>query len=68
MKSTNGADLGMLGGQRLELRQRLGELQVRAVEDAVGLADVADLLVGEAAALQALGVDARAGLPGCPPP
>ena len=56
MKSTNGADLGVLFGARLELCQCLGEFQVRAVEDAVGVTDVADLLLAEAAPLQALRV------------
>src|SRR6202034_2867317 len=52
------ADLGTLGGHRQQLRQRLCELELRAVENAVRLADVLDLLVGEAAAPQTLGVHA----------
>jgi len=40
-----GANLGVLRGERRKALERLGELQLRAVEDAVGLADVADLLL-----------------------
>src|SRR5215469_1364085 len=52
-----GADLGVLCRLRLEPRQSLRKLQVRAVQHAVGFPDVADLLLAEAAALQPFGVD-----------
>src|SRR6516165_870000 len=52
------ADLGPLRGERGETLERVRQLQIRAIEDAVGLADVADLLFAEAAPLEALGVDA----------
>src|SRR6185437_785815 len=51
------AQLGPLRGRWLEPRERLAELQVAAIDQAVGLTDAADLLLREPAALQALGVD-----------
>ena len=47
-------DLGLLGDERRELGDRLVELQRLAVDDAIRLANVADLLGREVAALRAL--------------
>ena len=45
MKSTKGRTLGCWPGElRQQLLHGLGELQVGAIQDAVGIADVADLL------------------------
>ena len=59
------SDFGVRLRQLLQARDRLGELQLRAVQDAVGVADVADLLLAEAATLEAFGVDGVRHAPGC---
>src|SRR5580658_1004765 len=51
------ADLRLHRRERLEAHERLGETQIRAIKDAVSLADVADLLLAETAPLEALGID-----------
>src|SRR6185437_10938543 len=51
------AQLRPLRGRWLEPRERLAELQVAAIDQTVGLADAADLLLGEPPSLEALGVD-----------
>src|SRR6185437_10683744 len=51
------AQLRPLRGRWLEPRERLAELQIAAINQAVGLADAADLLLGEPPAFEALGVD-----------
>ena len=45
MKSTNGRISGWDSAAALELLERLCELEARAVQHAVGAADVADLLL-----------------------
>src|SRR4029434_8387869 len=53
----DGLDLGLLFRERLELPRGVDELEPRPIQHAEGVADVADMLRREAAALQPLGVD-----------
>ncbi len=57
---------GMLAGQLAELHDGIGKLQLRAVQDAIRRAQVADLFGREAAPLEAFGVDRVADRPDCP--
>src|ERR1700733_1115615 len=50
------AQFGLRFGEGAELLHRFRELQLGAVEDAIGVADISDLHLVEPAALQALGV------------
>src|SRR5579883_2524755 len=51
------AQLRPLCGRWLEPLESLAELQIAAIDDAVGLADAADLLLRESPALEALRID-----------
>ena len=57
MKSTKIFSSGCVGDARLQLRHRIGELEVRAIQHAIGVLEIADLLGREAAALQPFRVD-----------
>src|SRR5271156_2197372 len=50
------AQFGLRFGEGAELLHRFRELQLGAIEDAIGVADISDLHLLEPAALQALGV------------
>ena len=56
MKSTNARISGCVSPRALSFLHGFRELQLGAIEDAVGVADITDLLFREAAALEALRV------------
>ena len=57
MKSTKILSSGWVAARVLKLRDRIGQLHVGAIQHAIGILEIADLLGREAAALQPFGVD-----------